>query len=113
MLKAQDLVKKQSIIENYKIEAYENLYKYVEKKIKTSSISNNYCTWYTIPECLIGYPMYNFEECQKYVIKLLNKNGFSVETYEPNILYISWFPENVKEKKYSKKVVSVYKPDKF
>ena len=120
MLKAYDLVKKQSQIENYKIEAYENLYTYIEKKIQNSSISNNYYTWYSLPECLIGYPMYHLQEAKKYVTKLLKENGFSVEFYEPNILFISWFPDNVKKeekirkhKKEKDKIISVYKPDEF
>ena len=107
MIKACDLVKKQSKIEKHKIDAYKNLYIYIQKKIETCSISNNYYTWYALPECLIGYPMYNLEECEKYVTQVLKENGFSVDFYDPNILFISWFPENTKKKK----VLSVYKPD--
>lgn len=44
--------------------------------------------------------MYNSRECEKYVTQVLKENGFSVDFYEPNILFISWFPENIKEKSY-------------
>jgi hypothetical protein len=92
MLKASELINVQKERESKKYITYNKIYSNVEKKIKLSSDSNNYYTWYQIPEFLIGLPFYNVSDCEKYIIKTLNDNGFQTESYENYLLLISWFP---------------------
>ena len=43
-----------------------------------------------MPEVLIGYPNYNFEECLLYVISCLQRDGFLTKYIHPNLILISW-----------------------
>ena len=92
MVKATDLIKKQKEREDMKKETYNKIYKRIEKKICTASDANCYHTWYQIPEFLVGLPVYSFKDCKEYVQNKLVHNGFNVDFYEPNILFIKWFP---------------------
>jgi hypothetical protein len=92
MVKADELIKQQKEREDRKYITFEKIYEHVEKKICSASSSNNYYTWFQVPEMLIGLPLYSREECQKYIIHKLGKNGFNTEFFEPNILLIKWFP---------------------
>ena len=102
MVKADKLIKEQKEREDKKNETFAKILIKIEKKIVNSSISNNYFTWYLIPEFIIGLPLYNLKECISYLEKKIQKNGFKTILYEPNILYISWIPEPEKQKKKAK-----------
>lgn len=65
---------------------------FIEKNVKV----NNYSCFYQVPDFVIGHPMYGIEECINYISNELRENGFIVNYFFPNILYISW---NVKETK--------------
>jgi hypothetical protein len=47
----------------------------------------------SIPEFIIGLPLYSLTECKDYIIRKIGKNGFKIEFFEPNILLIKWFPK--------------------
>jgi hypothetical protein len=96
MVKAEELIKQQKEREDRKKSTFEKIYIHIEKKIVTASAGDFYYAWYQIPEFLVGLPMYSVDECQKYIQKKLVSNGFDTEFYEPNLIYIKWFP---KEKK--------------
>ena len=58
--------------------------------------------FYEIPPILLGYPLYNINECIEYVVDALRKNGLLVQILpHPNnfTIYISWKPTDIKEKK--------------
>lgn len=94
MVKANDLIKQQKDRESRKLITYDKIYNHIEKKISMASSGNYYFTWYQIPEILIGLPTYSLSDCLSYIKKRLNKDGFEVIIYEPNILYISWIPKS-------------------
>jgi hypothetical protein len=56
---------------------------------------NCYC-YYTIPKILYGVPLYNLEDCLKYMSENLIENGFKVYYTHPNLLYITWFKSDTK-----------------
>ena len=91
MIKASDLVKEQKERESRKYKTYNKIYTLVERKIVLASKGNNYYTWFETPEFLVGYPMYNLEDCLKYITEKLKKNGFKIEFFNPNILFIKWY----------------------
>ncbi len=93
MVKAKDLINLQKDRENTKFITFDKIYTNIEKKICLASTSNQYYTWYQIPDILIGFPVYSRVECEKYVIEKLQKDGFTIEFFEPNILLIKWFPK--------------------
>jgi hypothetical protein len=96
MVKASELIKNQKEREEKKKNTFDKIYIHIEKKIVTASASDYYYTWYQIPEFLVGLPLYSVDECQIYVQQKLKNNGFDTEFFEPNLIYIKWFP---KEKK--------------
>ena len=65
----------------------------IEKKIILASAANYYYCWYSIPEFIIGLPMYSLIECKEYIENKLKKNGFKIEFFEPNIILVTWFGE--------------------
>jgi hypothetical protein len=94
MVKASDLIKQQKEREDRKYITYDKIHTHIDKKITLASSANFYYTWYQIPEILIGMPTYNLNDCLKYLKEILIKDGFIITFYDPNILYISWFPTN-------------------
>lgn len=94
MVKADKLIKEQKKKDNIKKETFNKILLKIEKKIILASAANYYFTWYTIPEFIIGLPLYSLPECKDYIIKEMNKNGFTIEFFLPNILLIKWFPKN-------------------
>ena len=93
MVKAQDLINSQKEREKIKYKTFSKIYNNIEKKINLASSSNYYYVWYEMPEFLMGFPVYNLEECKKIVIEQLKDNGFTIEEFDGNIILISWFPK--------------------
>ncbi len=93
MVKADELIKQQKEREERKKDTFDKIYVHIEKKIITASAGDYYYTWYQIPEFLVGLPMYSVDECQKYIQKKLQTNGFETEFFEPNLIHIKWYPK--------------------
>jgi hypothetical protein len=93
MVKAQDLINAQKERENIKYKTFAKIYQNVEKKIKLASSTNYYQVYYEIPEFVIGFPLYDFKECKKNIIKQLIKNGFEIDEHSSNIILIKWIPK--------------------
>ncbi len=75
---------------NLKYKAFEQILRMCHNKINTIGMSAiNYC-WFLIPNILWGYSIYDIQECGEYLKEKLVDEGFDVEYYKPNILYISW-----------------------
>ena len=73
--------------------------------------------YYVIPEIMFGVPLYDKNECIKFVFEMLVNKGFKIIYLHPNVFYISWeiVPEKKEEivkKIEDKKVknISEYKP---
>lgn len=90
MINANDLAKQQKEKEKTKHVIFNKIYEIIEKKIILASSFNYYYIVYEIPEFLIGYTLYSFEDCNKYINDKLKFNKFNVIFYEPNTLLISW-----------------------
>ena len=95
--------------ENNQKETYNKIAELCVKKIKRVARSGGYNTFYAIPGILIGLPLYDTNECIKYIMKMLKKGGFFVQRLpenNDNIIYISWDPNDVSSIKSSKKVLN-------
>ena len=93
MVKADKLIKQQKDREDKKNETFDKILLKIEKKIINASSANNYYTGYLVPEFIIGLPLYNLKECVNYIKMKIEKDGFKVEFYEPNLLFIDWKPK--------------------
>jgi len=92
MVNADKLKKEQKKKDDIKKETFNKILLKIEKKIILASAANYYFTWYTIPEFIIGLPLYSLQECKDYLIKKIHKDGFTTEFFNPNIILIKWFP---------------------
>ena len=75
-----------------RVRLYNKLLTKIHSKIKTSArqrVDNEFCH-YVMPEILIGYPNYNFQECLMYVLSNLQDDGFLTKYVHPNLILISW-----------------------
>jgi len=90
MVKAMDLFNEQKERERQKQKIYKKVYEKVEKKIIKSSSMNMYQCWYMIPEFFLNIPLYDMEDCKKYLEMRLKDDGFKISFYSPTIIVISW-----------------------
>lgn len=75
-----------------KVILFNKLLEKIHCKIKQASKQrrdNEFC-YYVMPEVLIGYPNYNFDECLLYILSCLQGDGFLTKYIHPNLLLISW-----------------------
>lgn len=99
MVKADKLIKEQKERDERKKITFNKVFLKIEKKIILASAANYYYCWYSIPEFIIGLPMYSIIECKEYIENNLKKNGFKIEFFEPNIILVTWFDEEKTKEK--------------
>lgn len=46
-----------------------------------------------VPEFILGYPLYDINDCILYVVSKLKQYEYKVSYYFPKLLHISWIPE--------------------
>jgi hypothetical protein len=72
------------------------------RRIRNVSSYNGQNTFYEIPGFVVGFPLYNLNECITYVVDALRKNGFLIQILPPpniGVIYISWDPREIKQQK--------------
>ena len=84
------------------LKIYQQRLERVHKQIKIASRQkiNHECSWYVVPEFLLGIPRYDVKSCVAYIIHELQENGFKIKYTHPNLLFISWghwVPDYVRE----------------
>lgn len=88
-------------------EAFEKVLGMCHKRIKAAAEMQKLQTFIVIPEFVVGYPIYNLNECLDFVINALKKNGFLLRYYFPKILYVSWDLDEIEtDKQYKQKPMS-------
>lgn len=102
MLNINDLYKEKNLREKNKIEIYSKVLEMCHKKIlravKIDPYTESY--FFIIPRYIYGVPLYKLDECLKFLVEKLTKNGFKLYYTHPNLLIISWkkTEEEVKQK---------------
>ena len=91
-LTAADILKQQNSRQTRRHEAFniilDNCYKRIQKCVQV--LRNVHSCFFEVPEFLIGYPLYELNECIQYCIDILTSKGFAVQYIFPRILMISW-----------------------
>ena len=73
-----------------RLSKFDDILKCIHNKIKyNAKYEKTYC-FYQIPEFIIGVPLYNINDLRQYIINSLEKNGFQLMYFDPNILFITW-----------------------
>ena len=93
-LTAADVLKQQNMRLVRRREAFnvilETCYKRIQKCIQVTR--NAYSCFCEVPEFLIGYPLYELNECLQYCIDMMTAKGFAVKYIFPRVLLVSWLP---------------------
>ena len=85
-----------------KLSIYSKLLNKIHTKIKIASKQRNnpqFCS-FVMPEILLGYPNYQFDECLTFILDRLEQDGFNTRYIHPNLIFIAWshwVPEYVRE----------------
>ena len=69
---------------------YTNITKKCFNKIKETNNNNSTFCFFTIPEYIPGYPLFNMTECVLFMLKKLKEKGFSCRYVDNYVIYISW-----------------------
>ncbi len=83
---------------------FDHIIELIHRRIRKISSLGGMNTFYEIPGLLMGFPLYDLNECTSYIVNALRKNGFLVQLLPPPhkyVIYISWNPSdmmNVKPK---------------
>ena len=74
------------------LELFKKILNRVHVRIKTISRQHNSekCSWFVVPEFIIGVPKYDQGACIAYIMDKLQENGFLVKYFHPNTIFISW-----------------------
>ena len=86
----QDIHKKQKEKEKNRIKIYESISSKCFKKIKETSLNEETCFFYNLPEYIPGLPLYNMTECVIFLLNLLHEKGFSARYCDGFMIFISW-----------------------
>jgi hypothetical protein len=90
MVTADELIKDQIQRENKRKKFFKKIYKLVEKRIiDVSKFNLNQC-YYDVPYFVLNIPLYSMDNCINYIIEKLINNGFKVELFNKNRIYINW-----------------------
>tara|TARA_B100001094_G_scaffold140530_1_gene136185 strand:+ start:2232 stop:2657 length:426 start_codon:yes stop_codon:yes gene_type:complete len=93
-----------------RLRIFDDVLKKIHTRIKYNATHEKMYCFYQIPEFIIGVPLYDINDLQKYLINSLKKDGFRVLYVEPNWLFINW--ETI-QKKSKIKLRPKYKKDNF
>lgn len=83
------------------------------RRIRTVATYGALNTFFEIPGMVVGYPLYNLQDCLDYVVDNLRKTGFLVQILPPPhvcVIYISWDPQEMKPAKTKKQQAALPPP---
>lgn len=81
--------KKQSDLN--KLALFKKMLARIHVRIKTvaRTTKDNFC-WFVVPEVMLGVPRFDHAGCVAYLVHTLQTNGFRVQYFHPNMLFICW-----------------------
>ena len=106
------LVKKKEKKQDYKDELFNKILQQCHRRIEFCSNSGDLYSIFTIPNYVIGYPLFDKSECCDFLTKNLNINGFKVQSYSDNYIYVTWAHvyDSYKENREKDKKLLEYEP---
>ena len=85
-----------------RLKLFDDILVQIHNRIKYHSKNKWFFCTYSLPEFLIGKPLYKIVDLRKYIIDSLKRDKFDVIYVHPNFLFISW--EKKKNKRTYKNV---------
>lgn len=71
-------------------ESFKHVLRMCQKQIRNVANKDRLKCVFTVPEFIAGIPIFNVTDCTDFVKTELEKAGFAVTYYYPNLLFISW-----------------------
>lgn len=87
---------------------YDKLLEKCFYRINAASENDDSFCLYSIPEFILGMPLYNLAYCAAYIIYNLKNKGFIAQFFNPNVIFVSWkydIPNYIKDN--TKKVITI------
>jgi len=72
------------------MECFEKVIEICQVQITRAAENNFTHCIFEVPTFILGYPIYDINECIVYVLKRLKENDYQVSYFFPNIIYIMW-----------------------
>ena len=85
-----------------RLKMFDDILVQIHNRILTNSKNKTFYCTFSIPEFLIGKPLYNVEDLRKYLIDSLKRDKFDVLYIHPNLLFISWEKQKNKKRNVAK-----------
>jgi hypothetical protein len=73
-----------------RLKLFDDILVQIHNRIKYHSKNKWFFCTYSLPEFLIGKPLYKIVDLRKYIIDSLKRDKFDVMYVHPNFLFISW-----------------------
>lgn len=98
-----------------RIECFDKILELCHKKIMFQSDNRKTRIFFEVPEFLMGYPLFDLNDCIKHIMDSLKSNGFLAIYYFPRYIYVSWDLEEIEQHKIEMKKQKFYenKPEKL
>ena len=93
-----EIKKKKELIS---LNVYNHILNIINIKIREIAEHGGMSFYYKVPPVIIGYPLYNYDNCMEHLIQQLKIAGlYSIRLPSPNhnFLYISWKLEDISSK---------------
>lgn len=89
ILSTKDLDKETKVKKTVKNDAYNEVLKECYTKVKTRNKLGYKSIMYKVPSILFGYPLYDINDLATFIIRKLQKGGFTIYIVQGSLL-ISW-----------------------
>lgn len=90
MYSARDIANLQLKKRKVKKELYKTILEGFSKKIKIAAESGQQQVFLTVPEFVVGYPVFDPVCATGYLIRQLERLGYTATRYGPTEIYITW-----------------------
>ncbi len=110
-INVKDICKLHYEKESIRIQIFSKILERCYYKIKCNVEQEQQYSIFQVPEFKLGIPLYDMRKCLYYIGAKLMKNGFKVQYYKPNILFIHW--ELEKPKNNTKLLLEYNKPNNY
>jgi len=101
---AQDVLKTMTRKNEMRRECFDKIVDMCVKKIVRGAALNMTQCFFEVPEFVLGFPLYDINECILYVIKGLQGAGYVVKYFFPRVIHVSWASSEVESRKFASQI---------
>lgn len=86
-----------------RVECFDKVLEICHKKILIHSDNKKTRFFFEVPDFILGFPLYDVNDCIKHILEALKSNGFLAIYYFPRYVYVSWDFEEIDQHKAQEK----------